>query len=111
MNETVPVVHKNEQGFELIGDVCFATAVNISDRGITLIEHFDSHIMLIDCRQLERVDHAFLPVCLAWHREGQKQQKKIQFINLNSDIEELFYLTGLSELINIQINIKEEKNG
>lgn len=99
MNETVSVVQKNERGFDLIGEVCFAAAVSISNQGLALIKHFDSPVMMIDCSQLERVDHAFLPVCLAWHREGQKQQKKIQFINVGSDIEKLFYLTGLSELI------------
>ena len=99
---TINIVNEGEQLVaQLSGRLDTAAAVDMASTFQTLAEQADKHIIL-DCAGLEYISSSGLRLFLTLRKESAAKGGKLQVRAINTEIRQVFMMTGFISLFEIQ---------
>jgi len=94
------VIERTGNGLQVSGDVTIATVSALFKEGLKLSQNGETDSSLVvDFAQLGKVDSSAVSLMLAWMREAQRSNAKMQFANVPENLFSLANLYGVAEII------------
>ncbi len=77
----MPKLIKNESGYQLQGSLTYDSVNDLIRQGSKAIKT-SSDLIRVDCEKLSRIDSAGIALFISFQRYCEKNDKKLEFINL-----------------------------
>jgi len=98
-NSTSVPVLKTENGINISGKLVFENVAELVTQANDCLSNSEEQKIIIDCKQVERIDSAGIALLLNWQKQLQKQGKKCSFVNLSEQAQSLLKTYRLDALI------------
>ena len=104
------ICHEQKDGVEfvyLIGEIDAFTAPKLREALMPLAEKQDQSI-IVDLEKVQYIDSTGLGIFIGFFKTTHQHRSSLRLVGLSKRINRLFSITGLDEVIEIEVGKKEE---
>ena len=101
---SISKINKSEQGLTVIGELVFSNIANLHADSEALLKHHvansnEAESLIIDCKQMTRIDSAGIALLLEWQRQLIQLNKHCVFKDLSTQALSLISAYHLKSLL------------
>lgn len=110
MNLQVELLEKNSvQCFKVVGEIDAYTAPVLKER-LAAVEKVEGLHAELDLSEVDYMDSTGLGVCVGFYKAVSNNGGHVKITGLNRRLSRLFEITGLNEIIDIELKESEDDN-